>query len=185
MSTMMTGIDPEWLHLASAPAALAAMMLVQALAMRFRRGGGPYQSLAAGFVTGLFVLVALQAWLLMAFPDVPDRWVLVLAVNPAIFLFLAYGFFNFINVGFVSIRIRIFEECRARGGFVSRAELGAAYDDQLVKCARLERLTRQGHITTDGVRWRLAGRRYVPVARVVFGLKKFVLRRDSEFGRPR
>jgi hypothetical protein len=182
---MMTGIDPEWLHLASAPAALATMMLVQALAMRFRRGGGPYHSLAAGFVTGLVVLVVLQAWLLTAFPDVPDRWVLALAVNPTIFLFLAYGFFNFINVGFVSIRIRIFEECRARGGFVSRSELGTAYDDQLVKIARLERLMRQGHIATDGNRWRLVDRRYVPVARVVFGLKKFVLRRDSEFGRPR
>lgn len=180
----MPPIAPEWFHMASAPTALAAMVLVQALVMRFRRGGGLYKSLGIGFAAGLVLLVALQAGLLAAFPAVPDRWVLALLVNPAIFLLLAYAFFNFVNVGFVSIRIRIFEECRIRGGFVSIEELGAAYDDRLVKTARLERLTRQGHITTDGDRWHLADSRYVPVARVVFGLKKIVLRRDSEFDRP-
>jgi hypothetical protein len=180
----MPTIAPEWFHMASAPAALAVMVIVQALVMRFQRGGGLYKSLGAGFVAGLALLAALQAWLLAAFPAIADRWVLALAVNPAIFLLLAYVFFNFVNVGFVSIRIRIFEECRIRGGFVSIEELGAAYDDDLVKKARLERLSQQGHIVLSGDRWRLSDRRYIPVARVVFGLKKIVLRRESEFDCP-
>jgi hypothetical protein len=180
----MDTIQPEWFFLASPLAALAVMAIVQAAAMRLWRGERLYHSLGAGFAAGLAALLLAQVVLVLTFPRVADRWVLAAIGNPAIFLLLAYCFFNFINVMFVSIRVRIFEECDTRGGFIGEGELRAVYDDRLIMEARVERMERQGHIARRGSRWILADRRYVPVAKVVFGLKQIVLRRASEFEKP-
>jgi hypothetical protein len=59
--------------------------------------------------------------------------------------------------------------------------LRAVYDDELIKEARLQRLLEGGDVVRDNGRWKLVNPRLVPVAKMVFGLKKFVLRRESEF----
>jgi hypothetical protein len=145
-------------------------------------GRGPsVRSVVVGFVAGLLVVLALQAVLLLVFPRNLDRWILALVANPAIFVMLAYCFYNFINLGHASIRIRIFKECDDRGGFITREELRAVYDDELIKEARLQRLLEGGDVVRENGRWKLVNPRLVPVAKMVFGLKKFVLRRESEF----
>jgi hypothetical protein len=171
----------EWFYLASPIVALAVMMVVQAVVLRLRRGEQFFGSVVGGFVAGLLAVLALQAVLLLLFPRNFDRWVLALLANPAIFVMLSYCFFNFINLGHASIRIRIFKECDDRGGFITREELRAVYDDELIKEARLQRLLEGGDVVRENGRWMLANPRLVPVAKMVFGLKKFVLRRESEF----
>jgi hypothetical protein len=171
----------EWLYLASPIVALAVMVVVQAVALRLRQGEQFFGSVVVGFLSGLLTVLALQAVLLVVLPRNPDRWVLGLAANPAIFVMLAYCFFNFINLGHASIRIRIFKECDDRGGFIAHDELRAVYDDELIKEARLQRLLEGGDVIRENGRWKLVNPRLVPVAKMVFGLKKFVLRRESEF----
>jgi hypothetical protein len=171
----------EWLYLASPIFALAVMVVVQAFVLRLRQGGQFFGSVVVGFLAGLFTVLALQAVLLFVYPRNLDRWLLALVVNPAIFVMLAYCFFNFINLGHASIRIRIFKECDDRGGFITHEELRAVYDDELIKEARLQRLLEGGDVVREDGRWKLVNPRLVPVAKMVFGLKKFVLWRESEF----
>ncbi len=177
----MMSLGPEWGYFASPIAALATMVVVQAVVLRLRQGERFFGSVFAGFAVGLFVVLALQALLLLFFPRNLDRWVLALVANPSIYVMLAYCFYNFINLGHASIRIRIFKECDDRGGFITRDELRAVYDDELIKEARLQRLLEGGDVVRENGRWKLVNPRLVPVAVMVFGLKKFVLRRESEF----
>ena len=176
-------IAPEWYFLASPVLALFVMVVVQAVVLRLRRGDRFFGSVISGFLAGALLIFALQAILLTVFPRDPDRWVLALIANPAIYAMLAYCFFNFINLGHASIRIRIFKECDERGGFISHEELRAAYDEELIKEARLQRLLEGGDVVLENGRWKLTNTRLVPVARTVFALKKFVLRLESEFDR--
>lgn len=180
----MSLIAPEWYFLASPILALVVMVVVQAVVLRLRRGERFFGSVIVGFLAGLLVVLALQGMLLMVFSRNLDRWILALVANPAIYVMLAYCFFNFINLGHASIRIRIFKECDERGGFISREELRMVYDEELIKEARLQRLLEGGDVERINGRWKLINPRLVPVAKVVFGLKKFVLRRESEFDQP-
>ena len=177
----MNSLAPEWFYLLSPIAALAVMVVVQAVVLRARGGERFFGSVVAGFLAGLFTVFALQVVLLLVCPRNFDRWVLALVANPAIFVMLSYCFFNFINLGHASIRIRIFKECDDRGGFITREELRSVYDDELIKQARLQRLLEGGDIVRENERWKLINPRLVPVANIVFGLKKFVLQRESEF----
>jgi hypothetical protein len=171
----------EWFYLASPIVALAMMVVVQAVVLRLRQGEQFFGSVVVGFLAGLLTVLALQVVLLVVFPRNPDRLVLGLVANLAIFGMLAYCFFNFINLGHASIRIRIFKECDDRGGFITHEELRAVYDNELIKEARLQRLLEGGDVVRENGRWKLVNPRLVPVAKMVFGLKKFVLRRESEF----
>ncbi len=157
------------------------MVVVQAVVLRLRQGEQFFGSVVVGFLAGLLTVLALQVVLLVVFPRNPDRLVLGLVANLAIFGMLAYCFFNFINLGHASIRIRIFKECDDRGGFITHEELRAVYDNELIKEARLQRLLEGGDVVRENGRWKLVNPRLVPVAKMVFGLKKFVLRRESEF----
>ena len=171
----------EWFYLLSPIVALAVMVVVQAIVLRLRRGDQFFGSVVVGFLAGLLAVLAFQVVLLVVFPRNIDRWVLALVANPAIYVMLAYCFYNFINLGHASIRIRIFKECDERGGFISHDELRAVYDDELIKEARLQRLLEGGDVVRENGQWKLVNPRLVPVAKMVFGLKKFVLRRESEF----
>lgn len=172
---------PEWYYLASPIIGLVVMVVVQAFVLRLRQGERFLGSVIAGFLAGLLVSLALQAVLLMVLPRNLDRWMLALVANPAIYVMLAYCFFNFINLGQASIRIRIFKECDDRGGFISHETLRNVYDEDLIKKARLQRLLEGGDVVQKNGRWKLINPRLVPVAKAVFALKKFVLRRESEF----
>lgn len=172
---------PEWFYLLSPIMALAVMVVVQAVALRARRGNWFFRSVVAGFLAGLVIAIAMQVTLLLVFPRNLDRWVLAVVANPAIYVMLAYCFFNFINLGHSSIRIRIFKECHDRGGFITHEELRAVYDDERIREVRLHRLLEGGDIVQEEGRWKLVNPRLVPVANLVFALKRFVLRRESEF----
>lgn len=172
---------PDWFYLLSPILSLALMVVVQAVVLRARQGEKFFASVVAGFLTGFLGVLGLQVVLLWAFPRNCDRWVLAALVNPAIYVMLAYCFYNFINLGHASIRIRIFKECRDRGGFITHEELRAVYDENRIKEARLQRLHEQGDVVVEEGRWKLANPRLVPVANVVLALKRLVLRRESEF----
>lgn len=177
----MSAFAPEWFYLLSPIVALGVMVVAQAALLRLRRGEHFFGSVVGGFVAGGLSVLVLQTVLLFVFPRTPDRWFLALVANPAIYVMLAYCFFNFINLGHASIRIRIYKECVDRGGRITVEELRGVYDEERLKSARLERLLQGGDISLEDGRWKLANPRLVPIAKLVFGLKKVVLGRESEF----
>ena len=80
----MSAIFPEWFYLLSPIAALAVMVLVQAVVLRLRRGEQFFSSVVIGFVAGLLVVLALQVVLLLVFRRNLDRWILAFVANPAV-----------------------------------------------------------------------------------------------------
>lgn len=177
-------MNATWLYPVCPFAALAVMVIVQGMLMRVARRKAFYRSVIAGFLAGLIVLAVLQVALAHHLGELRARCVLLVAANPAVYLGLAYAFFNFINLGQSSIRIRVFRECRQRGGFITHDDLRAIYDENAIRDGRLERLTRGGHIALDKGRWRLANSRLVAVAVSVAAIKLLVLGRTSQFDPP-
>lgn len=177
-------MNASWLYPVCPFAALAVMVIVQGVLMRVARRKAFYRSVIAGFLAGLVALAACQLTVAHHLGELQQRNVLLLAANPAVYLGLAYAFFNFINLGQSSIRIRVFRECLHRGGFIRNDELRAIYDEDAIRDGRLDRLVRGGHISLDKGRWRLANSRLVPVAVAIAAIKRLVLGRTSQFDRP-
>jgi len=181
MRLMLDAIPIEFLFLLSPITALAVMVVVQTVLLRMTRGGNFFRSVVLGFGAGFSANVVFQAALLLVFPATFDRWVLAGLVNLPLYVCLAYGYYNFINLGQCSIRIRVYKECADRGGHITREQLHSVYDEDGIREERIERLLHGGDLIYRDGAYYLANRRLVPVAAMVFGLKKFVLRRESEF----
>jgi hypothetical protein len=175
-------MSPEIFYFASPIISLAVMVVVQTIFLRLWSGEHFFKSVVLSFLAGGAVVATLQVALLLVFPVTFDRLVLALLVNLPVYVCLAYGYYNFINLGQCSIRIRVYKECADRGGRITTEELREVYDEDQLREARIERLLQGGdlRVTADG-RYRMTSRRLVPVARMVFGLKLFVLGRESEF----
>ena len=177
-------MNTSWIYPVCPFAALTFMVIVQGVLMRVARRKTFYHSVIAGFLAGLVVLVVLQVALAHHLGELRARCVLLVAVNPAVYLGLAYAFFNFINLGQSSIRIRVFRECQHRSGFITHDELRAIYNEDAIRDDRLERLKRGGHIALEKGRWRMANFRLVPVAVAVAAIKLLVLGRTNQFDPP-
>jgi hypothetical protein len=178
---MQAAIPLEFWFLLSPVAALVVMLVVQTVLLRQSRGENFFRSVVFGFLAGCAANFAFQIVLLLVFPITVDRLVLALLVNLPLYVCLAYGYYNFINLGQCSIRIRVYKECADRGGYITREQLREVYDEDQLREARIERLLHGGDLMLRDGHYHLANRRLVPVARMVFGLKLFVLRRESEF----
>ncbi len=178
---MLSAVAPEFWFLASPIAALVVMLSAQTVLLRLTGGEHFFRSVVWGFLWGFAANLVFQAVLLVTFAPTPDRWVLAVLVNVPLFVCLAYCYYNFINLGQCSIRIRVYKECADRGGCITREQLRSVYDEDGIREARIERLLHGGDLVWRDGAYRLANRRLVPIAAVVFGLKKLVLRRESEF----
>lgn len=178
---MQAAIPLEFWFLLSPVAALVVMLVVQTVLLRQSRGENFFRSVVFGFLAGFLTNVVLQVALLLTFPATLDCWVLAVLVNVPLYVCLAYGYYNFINLGQCSIRIRVYKECADRGGYITREQLREVYDEDRLREARIERLLHGGDLVLQDGRYHLANRRLVPVAAIVFGLKSFILQRKSEF----
>jgi hypothetical protein len=160
---------------------LVVMVVVHTMICR-RRGERRFLGgVATAFTCGFATFLLWQGWLLISTIMQVDTLVLAGAVNIPLFICLAYCYYNFVNLGHASIRIRIYAECREQGGHVSEHHLAGVYSDELLKEARLCRLLEGGDMICRGECYHPGGARLVPVAWFVFGMKKLVLGRSSEF----
>jgi hypothetical protein len=181
---MLSAVAPEFWFLASPITALVVMLSAQTVLLRLAGGEHFFRSVVVGFLAGFAVNIVLQGALLLVFPATFDRWVLAVMVNVPLYVCLAYCYYNFINLGQCSIRIRVYKECADRGGFITPEQLRSVYDEDGIREARIERLLHGGDLVLRDGTYHLASRRLVPIAAIVFGLKRIVLRRESEFDHP-
>lgn len=169
-----------WEALLICASALAVDLVVHLLAYRITRG---YRlSILAGFAAGFLFLGTNEAFRLAA---LPGRWgenLTLLAGDSIIYICAAFLFFNFINAGETSIRVRILRELRGEQGTLSEEELLARYNDQIILRTRLERLLSGSQIEFVDGRYRLLT---PTLTRLEWGfslLKRLLLRQTSEFG---
>jgi hypothetical protein len=159
--------------------ALAANAVVQVLLLRFSQGAHFLRSMIGGFCGGGFALGVVELWLV---PRMPGEEVFGgVVVHLLTYAALAYCYFNFVNLGQSSIRIRIYAEIAAAKGGLSVGELMRDYNETALMAMRLHRLTESGDLVFKNGRYFLGRRRLVPVARIIFAAKRFLLGRESEF----
>lgn len=171
----------QLIHLASPVAGLAAMCLVHALSCRMNPRVPLLNALARSGFAGLLVV---------GLAGVAAAWrtggweasaLAVLLVDAPIYACLAYGYANFVNLGQSSVRVRIYRELLDKPDGIAGEALRAEYDEQGMLRARLERLVEATDLRFADGRYCIGRGRLVMVAAVIFGLKKAVLGRHSEF----
>lgn len=156
-------------------------VLCQLLAHRYLTGCGMMRSVFIGFGAGLFVVVAFhQYYWVVCDCDFMDV-VALLVGNVTIYGAFGYIFFNFVNVGEASIRVRLLRELKRAPGGLSTEELAARYNDRVVLRTRLERLLNNRQVIRSGDRLVLRSRTLLLPARILWTLKLLLLGRTSEF----
>lgn len=171
----------QLLHLASPVAGLAFMCAVHAALCRLDPRAPLLNTLArAGFAGLLFVVLggAAAAWWS---GDWGASGLSTLLVDLPIYGCLAYGYANFVNLGQSSVRVRIYRELLGRPEGIEGETLRAEYDEDGMLRARLERLVAAGDLRDEGGRYTVGRGRLLAIAAVIFGLKRAILGRHSEF----
>ncbi|MBE2179995.1 MAG: hypothetical protein IAE97_05950 [Chthoniobacterales bacterium] len=172
----------ELIHLAAPVAALASMCVIHAVWCRMAPDAPLLNTLAASGVGGLAVLAGVELAAVSAGQPVRDMVVAAVLVDAPIFACLAYGYANFVNLGQSSVRVRIYRELLQMPDGVAIETLREEYDEHGMLRSRLERLVSAGDLRKDGGGVYRSGKsRLQHIASVIFGLKRFVLGRHSEF----
>jgi hypothetical protein len=159
-------------------AGLAAYCVSQIAVARIGRHRNPYVALATGFLVGLLATLACSAFFLAGgSSSTADAWGLLL-LNLVTYLALAFGYFNFVNLGIASLRIRMLEELRDAGGRAPMNRLLTLYNSDVVASVRIQRLVAGGHLVEHDGHLSIGHHRFLAVARI-FDLLRWLI-----IGRP-
>lgn len=169
------------LHLVAPIAALAVMALAHAVLSRLRPEAPLLNTLALSGIFGLVALLSVEVLIVIFGGTWVTTAILFILVDGPIYGCLAYGYANFVNLGYASVRVRIYRELLVSPGGISVAALRKQYDEEGMLVARLERLVEAGDFSKDGTRYRLNKRRLSLISWIIFTLKKIILGRTSEF----
>jgi hypothetical protein len=178
---MMGQALPQIIHLMSPVAGLLVMCGAHALLCQLDARAALLNSLARAGMAGL--LAVILAGCAAAWSD--GAWFAAtlscLLVDLPIYGCLAYGYANFVNLGQSSVRVRIYRELLGRPEGIAGEVLRAEYDEQGMLRARVGRLVEAGDLRLEETRYFPGRRRLVIIGAVIFGLKRAVLGRHSEF----
>lgn len=169
------------LHLVAPLVALATMVAVHALLCRMRPKAPFLNLLFLASFAGLGGLFAIQLLAALAGQKLGGAFVTMMLVDGPIYAFLSYGYANFVNLGQASVRIRIYRELLDSPGGIQVSELRAKYDEAGMLSTRLRRMLDAEDLAFDGAAYRLNKFRLLAISNFIFGLKKAVLGRRSEF----
>jgi len=132
--------------------ALALTVVVHLALARLQPHRLPWWSLLMAAAVGLAFAVLLTIILV---PGAPAEAVAYGLVNLGATGALAFGYFNFVNLNFTSLRVRMLRELADRDDGFSLGDLKARYDADAVLDLRLARLVEAGELRRDGEVYRL------------------------------
>lgn len=178
---MTTASTIQLLHLLAPVAALGVMAVSHALLCRFRPEAPILNMLALSGFVGLGALFAVELLAIFAGQGWLGALFLALLVDGPIYACLAYGYANFVNLGHASVRIRIYRELLDAPQGIQISELRDKYDEAGMLATRLTRMLEAEDLAFDGSVYRLRKTRLLAISNVIFGLKRAVLGRHSEF----
>ncbi len=155
-----------------APLLALGVNIVVQLSMHFLSPSTPIvRSYAAGCAAGAFCAFGMS-W--------GAGWTAVLT---AVLTFggLSYGYSNFINVNYSSLRLRILKEMVRDGGQTTLADLQSRYGSEAILDRRLTRLVEWGQLRSSGGRFRAERGGFYRLALVFLFLKKLLLGRGFRY----
>jgi len=165
----------EYIIASSPIVGLFVNVLVQVLSFRFFRHLGLLKSIFLGFGTGFFVLLLLSLIL-------SQQLVTSIFVQGLTYIALSYSYFNFINLGQTSRRIRILREFKSAPDGLSEEELLERYNSKEIIERRIERLLISKQIIIKNNNYYIGNPVMLLAAKFLVVLKIILLGKRSEFG---
>jgi len=162
-------------------AALAVNVVTQVILVRLQRGRHFLRAQTGAILVGGIALLAFNGYSIARFDTAGETMATSLLINIPTYLALSYCFFNFVNLGQTSIRIRIYSEIAAMPDGMPAEQITREYGDEALMRVRLQRLVESGDVIEKEGRHFVGRSRLVRLGDVIFGAKRFVLRKSSEF----
>lgn len=156
-------------------------VVAQIILFRARRGTQYFGSIIQAFLLGALTLLVAETFFVVSSESVGDRLFLAVAVNLPIYLGLSYCFYNFVQLGQTSIRLRMYSEIGMRPEGVMISDIEREYDERGLTQVRLHRLLESGDVIERDGNYSIGRKRLWHIARVIFAAKHFLLRKKSEF----
>lgn len=163
---------------------IAAMVVnvgAQVILFRVRGGTHYFRSITEAFSLGGVALVAGEAFLVASNDMAVDRLILALAVNLPTYICLSYCYYNFVQLGQTSIRIRMYSEIAERESGVMLSEMEQEYSEEGLTEVRLQRLIESGDMIVRDNTYFIGRKRLLLITKIIFVAKHFLLRKKSEF----
>jgi hypothetical protein len=149
--------------------AIPVLAAVHILAVRFLK-----VSVVLGFLIGYVLSLGVLSYLLSAFP------LSEFFLGAVTFTCFAYCYFHFINIGESSVRVRILYELKTSSkGYLTGAEIYAAYSAKDILKSRFQRLSRDGHILEKDGTYYLHRSFLLPLAKTFQVLKVIFIGKRS------
>jgi hypothetical protein len=161
--------------------AMVANVLAQIILFRLRHGTQYFRSIIQAFLLGAVTLLAGEAFFVSTSESVSERLFLALAVNLPIYLGLSYCYYNFVQLGQTSIRLRMYTEIMAHAAGVMISEIERENDEKGFTEVRLQRLLESRDIIARDGNYFIGRTRLLYIANVIFAAKHFLLGKKSEF----
>ena len=141
----------DLLHVMIPVIGLLVNIILQIVGVRCVASIEYYKSIRYGFLLGLFmVLVSEVIFILFGVKGAIDSIALFTA-NLAIYLFIAFSYFAFINLGVSSLRVRLLDELGRSTEGLSMSEILERYNSREIIKNRVEKLEKIGQlIRKDG-----------------------------------
>jgi hypothetical protein len=156
-------------------------VLAQIILFRLRRGSQYFRSIIQAFLLGAITLLVGEAFFVATGESVSDRLFLALAVNVPIYLGLSYCYYNFVQLGQTSIRLRMYSEIMTHAAGAMISEIEREYNERDFTEVRLQRLLESGDVIERDGNYFIGRRRLLHIANVIFAAKQFLLGKKSEF----
>jgi hypothetical protein len=161
--------------------AMVANVLAQIILYRLRRGTHYFRSIIQAFLLGAMTLLMSETFFVVRSDLFSNRLFLALAVNLPIYFGLSYCYYNFVQLGQTSIRLRMYSEIVIHTSGISVSEIEREYNDRSFTELRLRRLLESGDVIERDGRYFVGKMRLVHVGNVIGTAKHFLLRKKSEF----
>jgi hypothetical protein len=154
--------------------ALALTVVLQLALSRLQPSRLPWWSLAVAALAGTAFAMLATCWLGWHVPAAD--LVGYTLVNGGTAAALAFGYFNFVNLNFTSLRVRLLREMLESSGTTSMQSLRQRYGAETILALRLERMVRAGELVQTGSRFRIGeNRRVLLIGRILGAIRVVML----------
>lgn len=154
---------------------IVALVAIVAVQLALTRLGlrSPWFSLFIAALVG--IIIALGATSIILWRSPAGNLIASLIVNAGTTAALAFGYFNFVNLNYTSLRIRMLREFLDSDSGLSIDDLKGRYSAERVLQLRLDRLVRAGEVVRHGERYCLGdSRKFLRIAQVLFAIRRIL-----------
>jgi len=157
----------ESVALASVPIVAQTLVTVLHLVLtRLRPAWLPWQSLAVASAAGVVFAVGMTVAIVDHGSSLDLACYVIL--NSGASVAFAFGYFNFVNLNYTSLRVRLLRELAHRSGGFTVDDIMRQYNAGVALDLRLARLVKAGELRFDGTRYYLgSSRKFLSIGRTV------------------